>query len=191
VIVLNDESLKISILKRLGFESVRHTDTTLFHHLINTYLILKSWNVAHYVCNAGLYHSVYGTTYNHHGTKTCSRQRDFIKEIIGEEAENLVYIFCKIDRYGFYSLLLDGSPMPFLVRSLEDNRLIKLNKRIVSDLCYLFAANWLEQSTRKGLSKEVFSSRILLTVADYLNIKASSNILHLVYENLEPDIVPN
>lgn len=63
----------------------------LFPHLLGTYKILKKWNKPEYVCLAGLHHSVYGTEYFKFHTPYT---RDYVKKIIGEQAENLVYEFC-------------------------------------------------------------------------------------------------
>lgn len=72
---------------------VKHGESTLLEHCIDVYNILKEIDLEEYVCNAGLYHSVYSTEYFQHDT-TISRET--IKNIIGDQAEHLVYEFCTI-----------------------------------------------------------------------------------------------
>lgn len=74
-------------------ESIGHGSTSLFNHLLGTYEILKNKNLPEYVCWAGLFHSVYETEYVSFST---AYTRNQVKLIIGEQAENLVYIFCNL-----------------------------------------------------------------------------------------------
>ena len=54
---------KIQFLKKIGCDEVGHRNQTLLDHLIGVYNLLKSWDAPEYVQDAGLFHSVYGTTY--------------------------------------------------------------------------------------------------------------------------------
>ena len=54
---------KIEFLRNLGCDEVNHANQTLLEHLIGVYKLLKSWNVPEYIQDAGLFHSVYGTSY--------------------------------------------------------------------------------------------------------------------------------
>lgn len=71
--------------------TVHHLDRTLFVHLLGTYKMLKSLGKPEYVCLAGLYHSVYETEYFEFNTPFT---RERVKELIGEQAEAVVYEFC-------------------------------------------------------------------------------------------------
>lgn len=72
-----------------------HSGRKFFNHLYNTYEITKKLFPSHqYLIDASLYHSVYGTCYYKFNS---SVNREYIKELIGERAENLVYIFCNLD----------------------------------------------------------------------------------------------
>jgi hypothetical protein len=49
------------------------------------------------VCNAGLFHSVYGTS--QFKTKTLSFDgRDIVRGLIGDHSENIAYLFCRLNR---------------------------------------------------------------------------------------------
>jgi len=74
-------------------ESIKHLDKTLFEHLWGTYSILKERAKPEYLCLAGLFHSVYETEYF---KLDAPYSRTEVKELIGEQAENLVYEFCNI-----------------------------------------------------------------------------------------------
>ena len=82
---------KIQFLKKIGCDDVGHKNQTLLDHLVGVYNILKSWDAPEYVQDAGLFHSVYGTTYFKPQMIT---NRKVIQGIIGFQAEVLSYIYC-------------------------------------------------------------------------------------------------
>ena len=82
---------KVEFLKNLGCEDVRHKNQTLQDHLLGVHKLLKFWDASEYVQDAGLFHSVYGTTYFKPRMIT---NRNVIQGIIGFQAEVLSYIFC-------------------------------------------------------------------------------------------------
>jgi len=71
--------------------NIIHSDSTLFRHLFGVYNILKHQGKKEYVCWAGLFHSVYETEYFEFNTPYT---RDRVTELIGKQAEQLVYEFC-------------------------------------------------------------------------------------------------
>ena len=82
---------KIEFLRNLGCDEINHTNQTLLEHLIGVYKLLKSWNAPEYIQDAGLFHSVYGTSYF---KPVILIDREVVKNIIGIHAEALVFIFC-------------------------------------------------------------------------------------------------
>ena len=82
---------KVEFLKNLGCGDVGHKNQTLLDHLLGVHKLLKSWDVSEYVQDAGLFHSVYGTTYFKPRMIT---NRKVIQGIIGFQAEVLSYIYC-------------------------------------------------------------------------------------------------
>jgi hypothetical protein len=100
-----------------------HSGRTLLEHLIGTYKILDEGFAPLYVCDAGLFHSVYGTAY--FKPKTISLDnRDIVKDIIGEEAENLAFMFCVIPSPRFDNImsLQDGQLRDELLMIEDANR---------------------------------------------------------------------
>ena len=67
-----------------------------FNHLNNvSQLIAGLFPEDQYLIDAGLYHSVYGTSYFPFDSNVT---REKIISLIGEKAENLVHIFCSLER---------------------------------------------------------------------------------------------
>lgn len=70
---------------------------TLFQHLCNVFRLLDRTKTFPGVwAIAGLWHSIYGTQYYDKGQGE-EISRDFVKNMIGEQAEELVYEFCTME----------------------------------------------------------------------------------------------
>ena len=113
-------SIKIDFLKQLGSDEVKHKNQSLLEHLIGVRDILKKWGAPEYVQDGGLFHSVYGTTYFKPQMTT---DRDDVRCLIGEKAEELAYWFCFLD-----------SPRTQRISILE-------NKQLKKDLLLIDKAN--------------------------------------------------
>lgn len=75
------------------YSGVAHGNSTYVEHCVGVYNILSDMGCSDDVCNAGLYHSVYGTeSFN---TNVVLTKDDIVKSI-GVRAEYLVAIFCHI-----------------------------------------------------------------------------------------------
>ena len=83
----------LEYLNRLGVFDTSHGKRSLGEHLIKTHDMMITWDCPSTWCLAGLYHSIYGTAYFTHESTT---DRDSVREVIGQEAENFVYLFCKL-----------------------------------------------------------------------------------------------
>ena len=93
--MLNDSiSIKIDFLKQLGSDKVKHKNQSLLEHLIGVRDILNKWGASEYIQDGGLFHSVYGTTYF---KPQLTIDRDAVRYLIGEKAEELAYWFCFLD----------------------------------------------------------------------------------------------
>ena len=103
----------------------KHSQKTFYQHLVNVYTYLKTHGALDEVCDAGLFHSIYGTTlYEFHDERV---NRDVVRGLIGDYAEHLVYVFCKAeDRFNTIV-----------------NNLLGLSDREARDLCLIeFANKW-------------------------------------------------
>ena len=102
----------VDYLKEIGCDNQQHSgNRSLLHHLVGVSLMLSEGEASDALCIAGLFHSIYGTSVFR--PKMISMEdRDEIKDLIGIEAENLVYQFCilpKDRRAGIYAL--EESPL--------------------------------------------------------------------------------
>lgn len=79
-----------------------HSNRCLQDHLIGTYKLLAQWDNPEAVCVAGLFHCIYRVETKQSKPDRFG-QRDSIKSIIGEPAEQLVYLFCSLERGSYIS----------------------------------------------------------------------------------------
>jgi hypothetical protein len=109
-------------------KKAKHTGKPFHRHLFSVYKYLKLQNAPEEVCDAGLFHSIYGTEfYNFQNNRIT---REIVRGIIGEYAEELVYIFCTSkDRF---HVIVDNTQ--------------GLSPRQVMDLCHIEFANLLDQN---------------------------------------------
>ena len=88
---------KIDFLKSIGLDKVEHSGQTLLDHLIGTSEKLKEMGAPQYLQGAGLFHSVYGTVY-FMPEGGLVEDRQVIKDLIGEQAEEVAYLFCILEQ---------------------------------------------------------------------------------------------
>ena len=133
--MLNDSiSIKIDFLKQLGSDKVKHKNQSLLEHLIGVRDILNKWGAPEYIQDGGLFHSVYGTTYF---KPQLTMDRDAVRYLIGEKAEELAYWFCFLD-----------SPRAQRISILENEQLKKdlllINKANDEDIANTEMMSWEE-----------------------------------------------
>ena len=128
-------------LKALGAGDFAHLNGSLIAHLTNTWKILKSWQACESLCVAGLYHAAYGT--DGFDSKMVSlQQRQHIANLIGTEAEAIVYLYCSCDRQFTFDKLEQDSQIYF--RDRFNGRTFILSQTQALSFCELTAANELE-----------------------------------------------
>ena len=119
---------KINFLNNINAKNSSHSSATLIDHLIGVHDILKDWGAPQYLQDAGLFHSVYGTTvFKHQSTNN----RDDVKVLIGKQAEQIVWEFCNLNLPRYTEIVL------------------KFDGQIKDDLTLLDKANKHEQNMRK------------------------------------------
>lgn len=74
--------------------TIKHSGGLFSDHLIATSAILAKLGAPKYLCDAALYHSAYGTSYF---PVEINFTREALVQLIGEQAERLVDIFCKTE----------------------------------------------------------------------------------------------
>tara|TARA_R100001377_G_scaffold43063_1_gene24298 strand:+ start:529 stop:945 length:417 start_codon:yes stop_codon:yes gene_type:complete len=128
-------STKINFLEKVGTNEIPHSGGTLLDHLVGVSEILKEMNALEYVQDAGLFHSIYETAIFHHQTVS---DRQVVQDLIGEQAEHLVYLFYVLDR---------DIDRQIEISVIED-------KQIRGDLMLMDFANNEERIRRKEMSLE-------------------------------------
>ena len=122
-------------LRKFNAFNTKHSHRTLADHLLNTYELLNKNGCNEDVCLAGAFHSIYGT--NSFTNVTISSENSLLKEIIGEKAERLVWLFHICNR-----------PMDIEIGLLKNRftgKPVLVDKQTISDLRNIEAANLIEQ----------------------------------------------
>jgi len=132
------------LLNRLGALRVKHSGRSLYDHLRGTHTLLKLWGNSDTICNAGLFHSIYGT--NKFRRKCWPLDdRGTIAGLIGILSEELVYRFCTSDRPRVFVPEDPGKDNAIWrsLREIEMANLIEQNSR----------SRWLPIMVAVGVSK--------------------------------------
>ena len=131
----------LSYLRDLGAAELAHLNGDLAKHLIGTYERLQRWGNLEVVCLAGLYHAAYGT--DGFAEKLVGLDsRQLIANVIGDEAEALVYIYAACDRAYFYPQLRRDDRAEFKDRFT--GRTSYLDAPLMKHFCELTIANELD-----------------------------------------------
>jgi aspartyl/asparaginyl beta-hydroxylase/uncharacterized protein DUF6817 len=156
-----------ALLRRATAEALPHArGRSLYDHLLGTRSILRAWSQPDQLCNAGALHSVYGTDRYRRGLISPLRRKE-IQELVGQQTERLVYLFCSIDRQHLYRQLASMKSIPAEGLTIErhDSAEIaveRLSQDEVKSLLILYMANQAEQSTalegRPGINLTMISN---------------------------------
>jgi len=142
-----DEQLenRLRFLRKANTEGMPHSDRGLFDHLLGTRQLLVEWGSRPALCDAGLFHSIYSTEH-YEQTAVPLTRRDEVRQLIGEEAESLVLLFCMMRRDTFF-LDLGRNRNPSVQHRLTGEQ-IPLSGTQHQDLLTLLFANSLEAFPR-------------------------------------------
>ncbi|GHF46348.1 DUF6817 domain-containing protein [Streptomyces morookaense] len=94
----------LTLIRRLGAESVAHPGGTLMAHLRRVQARLAAWNARPALQLAGLCHALYGTD-GFPATLLPPNRRTDLTAAIGAEAEAVVYVYAACDRKLTYPAL--------------------------------------------------------------------------------------
>jgi hypothetical protein len=147
---------RLELLKSLGFGELEHDSHVPFlSHLIGTRRLLGSWGARDALCDAGLFHSVYGTEYFQPDR---TPGRDEVVAIIGADAERVAWLWCAIRRD-----TIDPERRRVQLRHGESTE--PLTESEVSDLATLWAADTVEQIERMTPEERAFSGGLDSVIA--------------------------
>jgi aspartyl/asparaginyl beta-hydroxylase (cupin superfamily) len=139
-------------LAELGTREISHSGRSLYEHLCGVYSILRAWEQRDNVCKAGLFHSIYSIERFHHVTSSRSERRR-LQAAIGEEAEDLVYLFAVLLRAAVFQAAncwpsLSSSGYAEIPCYSDPSILLRVSGSQIVDLILLQIANRLEQAPR-------------------------------------------
>ena len=131
----------MSKLHELGAHELKHLNGDLAQHLKGTYELLREWGNSEPVCLAGLFHAVYGTAGFPAALLSLDKRSD-IAAAIGDEAEELVYLYAACDRDYTYSKLTSNEEPIYRNRFTQESS--SLPRLLLASFCELTLANELE-----------------------------------------------
>jgi hypothetical protein len=94
----NNLDQRVYFLRDVNVEAREHSERGLLDHLLGTRHLLLKWGARSALCDAGLFHSIYGTEGYQKALMPLS-MRTRVQELIGNEAESLVFLFCVMRRH--------------------------------------------------------------------------------------------
>ena len=131
----------IELLRDFRVDEISHFDRPLRDHLVGCFTLLDQWGAPSHVCVAGLFHSIYGTeTFKSAAAAATDRPR--IRNVIGNAAEDLVYLFSFGDRR---RLSIDNRTPPYLWTSHSGDERAEIDDKTLGWLVLVEAANFVEQ----------------------------------------------
>lgn len=152
---MTDRALRL--LESSGAAEIEHPGGTLLAHLQRVSTLLETWDARPVLVTAGLCHAFYGTD----GFAVALLdldQRAVLTELIGIEAEQLVYFYASCDRKASYRALADPDG-EFVDRFTgERNRPTAEQRR---DFAELTAANELDIAAVSRESRGRYGSALL------------------------------
>jgi hypothetical protein len=131
----------VDYLTTLGAEDIDHPGGTLLAHVIRTGELLLAWGARPALALAGLCHAVYGTD----GFPIVLRaldQRSDVADVVGAEAEFIIYQYASCDRRFVFPRLGREGPVAF--RDRFTGEIILTDPFRLSDFVELTFANELD-----------------------------------------------
>src|SRR5262245_6711400 len=135
-----DEQLenRLRFLREANTEAMPHSDRGLFDHLLGTRQLLVEWGSRSALCDAGLFHSIASTEHYRQMAVPLTRRSE-VRQLIGEEAESLVWLLCMMRRETFFLEL--GKERSLSVQHRETGEQSPLSGTQHQDLLMLLFAN--------------------------------------------------
>ncbi len=132
---------KFRRLAALGAGDFAHINGSLEEHFVGVHDMLADWGARPVLRDAGLFHAAYGTA---HFTDVMLSldKRQLVADIIGAEAEAIVYRYCSCDRAKVWPRIGQAAPLPFEDRFTGET--IPMPEEELREFCELTAANELQ-----------------------------------------------
>lgn len=160
------EESKLAFLAKFKTEEIEHSEHDLLSHLAGVRDVLAGWGESQALCDAGLFHSVYGTESFSSGAIPVNL-RERVRDQIGEQAERLAWLFGAMRKGSFYANL-ERDP-PFKIQSRLDDQWLEISSGEFADLVRLTVANWFEQLPRVSDKEREQVRGLFLKMRPWLN----------------------
>jgi hypothetical protein len=154
---MNTPELLFKQLQKLRAGEFAHINGSLIDHLKGTAELLKAWGNRDVLCNAGLYHVVYGTDGYDQPLVTLT-MRHQVANLIGKEAEEIVYLYGACDRDAFYPRI--GTNMQLTYPDRFTGKSFEIQRSVLRDLCELILANELEIAKNNESFREQYGKQL-------------------------------
>ena len=125
---------------------MEHSGEHLLDHLLATRALVESWGARPALCDAVLFHSVYGTEFLGEGIVGTERRAE-VRTLIGDESEALAWLWHAVRRE---SLADNLGRSENLRVDCRDGTVASLSRQQFEDLVNLMIADAVEQLPRRG-----------------------------------------
>ncbi|MFD5621573.1 DUF6817 domain-containing protein [Streptomyces yangpuensis] len=146
----------VAWLRELGAQEVPHPGGTLLLHLERVQDLLASWGARPALRRAGLCHAFYGTDGFATALLPPARRAD-LAEVIGDEAESIVYLYAACDRAATYPTLHHAEAV---FRDRFTGRVHCPAERARRDLAEVSAANELDLARIDPVFREAWGGEL-------------------------------
>lgn len=153
-------------------DQFEHRNGSARTHLVRVHDFLAEWGNPEAVCTAGLFHNIYGTEMFKPQAAELSRRPEVI-EVIGNEAEELAFLFCVSRRIGFFEDHPDPAH-PILWDEVNKRKIVTTPQRI-SALMEIEIANGMELYS-PGMALPAKRLGYLLQMAEFMKQRAADRV---------------
>lgn len=129
-------------LRERGAQSIKHPGGSLLEHLVRVHSRLCVWGLDRDICLAGLCHATYGTD-GFAASLLTTRARRTLAELIGQQAESLVYLYGSCDRTASYPSFQSSSSDVVIINRFTGVHCVPAAPE-VRGFCHLTIANELD-----------------------------------------------
>ncbi|MBM7771198.1 hypothetical protein JOD54_001402 [Actinokineospora baliensis] len=144
-----------------GAGELPHPGGTLLAHLARTRDALAAWGARPALQTAGLAHAAYGTDGFPHALLS-PHERPTLVDLLGVEAEAIVYAYCALDRAFSYPRLLTG-----VVRDRFTGTSTQVDSGLLRDIVELTYANELDVMTQSPLLRRRHAADLRLRLGSW------------------------
>jgi Rps23 Pro-64 3,4-dihydroxylase Tpa1-like proline 4-hydroxylase len=119
----------LNFLTEKNCHNIQHSGRSFLQHLVGTFNLLKKWKQHEDLCIAGMFHNVYGNKYF---DVDLNIDRNVLSNLIGKNAEELVWEYTNIDRENIVKTNNKDFILLNLANELEQDPLFEIIDNTIS-----------------------------------------------------------